>query len=399
MRFTLRTVGPWVVVGGFAAASFGVATATNPAALAPAPVTAGFDHACGLTQAGEAWCWGSNDVGELGDGTTDPSREPKEVAGGPSFTSLVAGHNRTCAIAAGGALWCWGQNTFGELGDGAVNEHRSEPVRIAPELSFEAVSVGSHHTCGIVAGGELLCWGRNARGELGDSTTENRPLPTPVRADLLFTDVAAGFDHTCALTDAGEAYCWGSNLSGQIGDGTNDDSTVPKRVAGTTTFATLAAGYHRTCALDAEGAAYCWGHNLNGGVGDGTETSKTEPTPVAGEHRFTWISAGAHHACGVTDAGSTVCWGHNGFGQLGDGSRAARSTPTAVQLPQGVSLAFVSAGGYHTCGVTGAGGSYCWGHDLTQRVGTAEAPVPPTVVAEQPLFRARELVGALDGGR
>lgn len=388
-----------VLAGGLliAAAAAHTVQAANTSrwpALSQAPITVGFDHACGLTDAGQAYCWGRNDAGEIGDGTTDPRPEPAAVAGGHTFVSLSAGHNRTCGVTPENALYCWGQNGFGELGDGTVNAPKAEPTRVQGDVRFESVAVGSHHVCALSTEGRAYCWGRGAGGVLGDGATENRTAPTPVDTELRFAQIAAGLDHTCALTDAGEAYCWGKNDAGELGDGTHDDATTPRQVAGALAFDEIDVGHHRSCALADDGSAYCWGHNTLGTLGDGTSEVRLEPTAVAGEHTFTWLSSGTQHSCGVTDTGAALCWGHNGFGQVGEAGPTTRSAPARVTLAEGVTLRFVSAGGYHTCGVSAAGGTWCWGHDVRRPFGEEGAVIPPTAVVEQPLFRQRPLVGA-----
>jgi len=230
-------------------------------------------------------------------------------------------------------------------------------------LSFATVSVGGIHTCGITAGGVAYCWGWNSRGQLGDGTSATeRSRPVRVAGDVRFTAVSAGDRYTCAVTATGAAYCWGLNGWGQLGDGTEVDQSSPVPVTGGMRFRAVSAGFRHTCGIiagDGGGAAYCWGLNGAGQLGDGTLTDHSSPVLVAGGMTFVAVSAGDFHTCGVTAAGAAYCWGGNGDGQLGDGTTTSRSSP--VRVKGDVTFTAVSLGGFHTCGITAGGVAYCWG--------------------------------------
>ncbi|UCD23096.1 MAG: hypothetical protein JSW51_08495, partial [Gemmatimonadota bacterium] len=162
---------------------------------------------------------------------------------------------------------------------------------------FRAVAVGSGHTCGINADGQLLCWGRNQDGQLGDGTYDSRVFPMPVAGNLTFTSVSAYASNTCGVTDDGTAYCWGSNYFGQLGNGTDSSHATPTPVnASNIAFGAISAGGVRTCGLALDGTAYCWGL---GPLGNGTEDTVAVPVEVDGAIRFSSLSAGESHTCGV----------------------------------------------------------------------------------------------------
>jgi len=156
---------------------------------------------------------------------------------------------------------------------------------------------------------------------------------------------------------------------------------APTPVAGGLTFTVLSAGLlGDTCGVTPSGAAYCWGGNSDGELGDGTTNSpELVPTPVAGGLTFAAVSAGVYHTCGVTTSGAAYCWGSNAFGQLGDGTATDRLVPTAVA--GGLTFTAVSTGWWHTCGATTSGAAYCWGDNGFLGDGTNTGRLVPTAVA------------------
>lgn len=168
---------------------------------------------------------------DLLDGTTTQRATPLYIAIGVGAVS--AGGSHTCStMTIGGVsgLSCWGRNDNGQLGDGTTTQ-RTSPVLVAGGLSLDRVSAGGSHTCALSSAGAAYCWGSNDKGQLGDGTTTQRTSPVPVAGGLTFVSVSAGRSHTCGVT-AGGTYCWGLNSSGQLGDGTTTDSSVALNVAG-----------------------------------------------------------------------------------------------------------------------------------------------------------------------
>jgi alpha-tubulin suppressor-like RCC1 family protein len=293
---------------------------------------------------------------------------------GVSFASIAAGWSHTCGLSAAGGAYCWGDNSVGQLGDGTTIKRLTPTPAIMAALSLVSLSADGSTNCGPTLTGTAYCWGDNARGQLGDGTTTNQWTPVAVSAPpgVTFASVETGSSHTCGLTATGAAYCWGDNSEGQLGDGTTTSSLTPTAVTmpGGVTFSSLAVSFFHTCGLTAAGAAYCWGYNGAGEIGDGTTTDRWTPTPVTGGVAFSSLTTVYLHICGLTAAGTAYCWGDNRYGQVGDGTTdAGRWTPTAVAPPAGVSFARLVAGSFHTCGITPAGTTYCWGANTYGQIG------------------------------
>jgi alpha-tubulin suppressor-like RCC1 family protein len=200
-----------------------------------ADVSAGWGHTCVQTTEGWAKCWGNNAYGQMGFGKMTDIHLPAEdvVNLNGRVLQVTADGGQTCALTAGGSGQCWGNNRYGQLGDGTTQK-RYEPVQVAGLTSGVGfIETGWNHTCAVSSGGELICWGWNFYGQLGDGTTINQSTPARVR---FLTDgvetIAVGWGHTCVITERDMVKCWGLNGSGQLGDGTWTDSPVPLTVIG-----------------------------------------------------------------------------------------------------------------------------------------------------------------------
>jgi alpha-tubulin suppressor-like RCC1 family protein len=274
---TLNDFAPMPVAGGH--------TFTN--------LTAGSYHTCGIDISGAAWCWGYDRYGQLGDGDDGQGDDfaPVPVIGEHTFTTLTAGEYHTCGIDTSGAAWCWGNDDLGQVGDGFDGwEGYHSPVPVAGQHTFTTLTAGDYHTCGIDTSGAAWCWGMGESGQLGNNSDAPRYAPVPVAGGHTFTTLTAGGVFTCGIDSSGAAWCWGNDSVGALGDG--DDGRIfewaPVAVVGRHIFAALTAGQNQTCGLEISGAAWCWGRDEFGQLGDGDDGQADEyaPVQVVGGHIF-----------------------------------------------------------------------------------------------------------------
>jgi alpha-tubulin suppressor-like RCC1 family protein len=340
-------------------------------------ISAGGRHTCQVNEDGTVRCWGANDSGQLGNGTTTtgPTVVPVLVSGINTAVAISAGAAHTCALLADGSARCWGSNFNGQIGDGTRFEDRPTPVAVSGLTNAVAIAAGGFHTCALLADGSARCWGSNFNGQIGDGTSGgNRPTPVAVTGLTNAVAITAGgffAGHTCALLADGTARCWGFNFDGQIGDGTSGGNRpTPAAVTGLTNAVAITAGdtdagSGHTCALLADGTASCWGSNKDGEVGDGT-SGGNRPTPVAvtGLSNVVAVAGGDAHTCALLASGTVRCWGNNTSGQLGDGSGGGSFTARDI-----------AAGRNHTCAVRANSTVSCWGSNGSGQIGDGTSGV------------------------
>lgn len=203
-------------------------------------VSGGTQHSCGLAADSTAWCWGDNGFGQLGNATSTDTTRPVAVSGGLKFAAITTGYFHTCALAPNGDAYCWGDNSAGQLGDTLVVGSANTPRLVLGGHAFASISTGAVHTCGVTVGGAGYCWGSDVSGQLGSQpaalcgTTagpqECTRAPALVTGGLSFVGISAGNQHTCGVIIGPLVYCWGLNNFGQLGDGSSRGSVTPVRV-------------------------------------------------------------------------------------------------------------------------------------------------------------------------
>ncbi|HET9596350.1 MAG TPA: hypothetical protein VFP65_12250 [Anaeromyxobacteraceae bacterium] len=357
-------------------------------------VALGAGHTCVLGDAGGVLCWGANASGQLGVGDTADRLAPVYVplAGGAVAVSVSAGASHTCAVTAAGTLQCWGSNASAQLGLPTSVASSLVPAEVPALAGVEQVAAGAAHTCAVLAGGAVSCWGANDKGQVGASPAASPLVPAPARVSLPgpVSALATQADHTCAIVAAtGAVACWGANSQGQAGQSVSPNApAVPGALVSSLTATALVAGGAHTCALGVYNAAagvYCWGDRSLGQTGNGTAGFSSTPlaaaslAPASGAADL--LLAGRAHTClGRTADGSIVCGGADGSLQVG-------AAPGATGLARGPTLGVPGAlealvgGGDRGCARSG-GALFCWGANEHGQLGDGTttdraAPVLP----------------------
>jgi alpha-tubulin suppressor-like RCC1 family protein len=337
-------------------------------------VAVGARHVCAVMESGAVKCWGTNNHGQLGDGTTTDRNGPVDVLGlSADVIEIAAGGDHTCALTNQNDLFCWGHGRDGYLvGDGVLGD-RLVASRVPIQLpSVKTLSAGRYSDCLVTVAGGVKCWGY---GYVGLGATKPADV-AGLTAGVI--QVGLGWDHACAVLDTGKVSCWGLNYNGQLGDGTDMKSPTP---VAATQFAgqvvSIALGDLATCTSMRDGTVWCVGVSGTGDFRSKQIGGLTDAVRVVGSTAYHW--------CATTKSGSVKCWGSNTYGQLGDGSTVMRfdSAADVVNLAEGVRDLALGGGsgsdGYysHTCAATNSGGVRCWGKDFT---GSDRRAMPVDVV-------------------
>jgi alpha-tubulin suppressor-like RCC1 family protein len=318
------------------------------ASLKAVRITSGEMHTCVVDAAGVALCWGANDYGQTGIGTSSSLPTPTPVAGGHQFVQIAAGRRHTCGITTDADAYCWGLDHAGQLGAGDVSSDRCaywrDPCSRVPRLvvgghKWAQLAASEKATCGLTTDGEMYCWGL----EVGASDGRYCQLPDNfvgcTRASFRiapakrFRAIGIGDVHICEQAVDGTLECWGANYWGMFGNATRATSATPVPAGGGVPYSAFVPFRWGVCALS-EGEARCWGHGSDGEIGNGSMQDALSPATVAGNYRFTALEANgtADVICGLADTGRAYCWGRGIFGQLGNGAFLVSGVPAQVRL-------------------------------------------------------------------
>ncbi|MDA0715066.1 MAG: putative Ig domain-containing protein [archaeon] len=382
-------------------------------------VAGGDFHSCALLDNGSVACWGYNPNGELGNGNVTHETTPhltQTFGTGRTATAVTIGQFHSCALLDNGSVMCWGKNDEGQLGTGSTSTSpTSTPTLVASfgtGRTAVAISAGHKHTCALLDNGSVSCWGNNQYGRLGNGnvTSQYSPVLTAsLGSGRTATAIAAGDLGTCAVLDNGSVACWGMNSQyGMIGNGTtgaSDFTSIPVQTASLgagRTAVDIVAGQMYYCALLDDGSVVCWGSGSYGNLGDGTATAQSSPTQTSSLGiAAKKIVAGARHTCAVLINQTVKCWGANSNGAIGDGSTTQRNSPTAVAFGAGVNVTNLGAGAYHTCALIENGSMRCWGKNWYGAIGdgtgwnnggTSNVRLSPTNVSTSMLFDVGNLI-------
>jgi alpha-tubulin suppressor-like RCC1 family protein len=338
------------LVGAFSAAPRAVAVGSPMAGVSVGgPVIEGYAFSCSRTAGGDVSCWGQDTLGQRGRGDAGGAvvlSVPTPASAISAAVDVQAGGGHACARHGDGGLSCWGNDNYGQLGRIVAGSIDRTPGSVTLPAAAAQVTTGEFHTCARLADGTIRCWGLDNFGQLGRAgVTSSSPdaVPAPVSGVAGAIDVSAGSAHTCAVLLGGSVVCFGYDSNGQLGRGTVVvSSSTPALVALPAGAVSVCAGFVHSCALLADGTVMCWGYNDKGQLGNGvvsagtvTPSQSAIPLVVTGLTGARAITCGGHHTCAIVANSQAVCWGANDVGQLGAGL-----PPDALPRPTPLSVAF-----------------------------------------------------------
>ena len=357
----------------------------------PVMMVIGARHACVLLSDSSIRCWGDNDFGQIGDGTWESKGSPITIQGFDNqdpIISISAGNAITCAVTSSGKVYCWGSNSLGAIGDGTVYGFYEKPVMIDPLYNVTEISYLNYAYCAKYIDGHIGCWGDNEWGIIGDGSTEDRSIRTIYHHSNTYfggsvVDIQSWDFRVCVLIDDGSIWCW---------EGERNKGTVPEKLPhyGSTRFATsLAVSDSFICAVEDNGEVSCSGDGSFGAIGDGDWESRQFPTNTeefGDNNPAIDISTTGSTLCVLTENSEVWCWGYNYGGQLGDGSTDwARNSPGKIPFfdDLGPVIDIESSDWGNFCVLLENGDVYCWGSNYDASLGDGtrnESNVPVKVI-------------------
>lgn len=286
--------------------------------------------ACALFASGQAYCWGQNDYGEIGDGTAADLRAPSRVRVPRPLVAVSAGENVACGLADTGEAYCWGINEAGQLGVGDSSVHRL-PVLVKTELRFRQLSVGAAGgTCGVTMDHRIACWGRNDAGQLGTPDDSSDYIPRAVLSAVQgrFDAVDVGNGFACALGTDGHVVCWGSGLPAPRGEPAGNPATlVDRTVPIAERVMVLSSGFRTSCVVTQTQRVNCWGSNGGGMLArPGAPPSEQSYGPITSAATYSTVSVGGAAVCAITSTRALDCWGAARRGAPGRSPDLAKSS-------------------------------------------------------------------------
>ena len=348
-------------------------------------IDAGYNHVCAVLVGSRLRCWGQNSNGQLGYGDTVSRSTPSALDVLSNVASVAAGGSHTCVVNTGGSVLCFGNNVYGALGVGDTVS-RLTPVSVPVSAAVRSCAAGEYHTCVLLhVNGSVQCWGRNANGQLGTGDTTDR-WSSPLIDVVLGTaavSLAAGGYHSCAVLSGGSVRCWGGADSGQLGLGDTVQRTAPIAdvIIGGAVSA-ISCGYRFTFAVFVNGSVAAWGGNGAGGqLGVGDAVNRLSPVAVAvpaALRSADALTTGLYFTCVLYSQSNASCWGQGTSGQLGVGDTAGRLVPPPVfnAFPQSnfmIAKLVSGSTAMHTCAISTTGALRCWGDNIDGHLGSGGA--------------------------
>ena len=271
-------------------------------------ISIGGFSSCALGLSGAVYCWGANNYGQLGDGSNTtvnvPVNVPVQVATLTNIVSIAVGgvqgsDGHACAVDKNDIAYCWGSNNYGQLGDGTLTQHL-KPVQVSSPngIGFTKVAAGGTNTCFIGTDANAYCTGDNTFGQLGIGLTPGTiTTPQLVIGVTSVRKIVLGTVQSCAMTSTNQLYCWGSNIEGQIGNVNFSYFTQPQLISLAGSPMDVGIGHQVICPVFSTGQITCLGN------------SYYLPMNLGSGNTFNQIDGGPESMCATSTANQVYCWG------------------------------------------------------------------------------------------
>lgn len=332
-------------------------------------IDAGFSHNVGINIDGTLWSWGTNSIGQLGDGTNVGKNTPTKISNDTNWKMISCAKNYTIALKNDGTLWAWGENQNGELGIG-TNTFKNLPTQIGGS-NWKSISAGNGHSLALKTNGTLWSWGNNFAGQLGDGSTVSKNSPIQVGTETNWVLISAGGSHSLATKSDGTLWSWGYNNNYQLGLNpiTNINKNIPTKISTITNCQNISAGVSSSSIVKSDGTLWSWGSNNYGqlGIGSISILYKETPTKIGALTNWKNISVGNHVLAVKTD-GTLWVWGNNSNIQLGS-ILPGQLESMPLKIGTSSDWKYLSTGLNHSIGIKNNGELWSWGNNASGELG------------------------------
>jgi alpha-tubulin suppressor-like RCC1 family protein len=320
---------------------------------------------------GTVWTWGSNSVGQLGNGSTTPAQRlvPDQLSALSNVTAVAAGADHSLALLSDGSVWAWGANMSGQLGDG-TNTLQRTPVPVNSLTDVIAIAAGQTFSLALKSDKTVWAWGSDSNGQLGDNASlASSNVPVQVFGLTDIRHIAAGMSHGLAVKGDGTVWSWGANSGGQLGNNSTTQQPTPVQMIGVTNGSTVTAGSVHSLVLKTDGTVMATGYNDYGELGLGDYTQRTTAVTIPSLSGVAAISAGYRHSVVLKADGTLWTFGANDYGQLAAGPSGPNWRHTPAQVGTLNDVALLGTSFHHVITASTTGVVRLWGYNTSGQIG------------------------------